>query len=446
MFPLWSGITVRSDGPGKAKITTDATSSSIFNIAADGCEFYNLDMVSSSSGAGALLVNGARDDLTVMGCRFEGYNRGVDFYGNNAKNRALISHNRFKDCNVGVYGGLLKYCAVHENVLENCVRGIQLIGAQNCSIRGNTVQGDGVTSIVGIILLYQHTVMPGNSFYANTISGNTVSDVTEEGISLDGASGTNKDVQHGDTATSATASTITATGAGRTIDADIGYYIVIVNGTGRGQVREITDNTADTWTVDEDWETTPDATSDFIVASISLNNTVNGNTVYRAGTAGISMFGVMLSNSIGNNACFDCDTGIVVAGVNHDAGAEIRAPAFHNTINGNVVSVSSGGTGADWGIAVRVSDGHGTADYTNLGNVVQGNTVTGPYTRQIYIDRSIGTVVTNNVCANAKTYGIREEDAADYSIIMGNVVYGAATTDISTIGANTIQTQNITGI
>ena len=59
-------------------------------------------------------------------------------------------------------------------------------------------------------------------------------------------------------AVGATQTTITLTGAGRTIDADIGLALLLVEGPGAGpaSVRTIEDNTATTWVVDN-FETSP---------------------------------------------------------------------------------------------------------------------------------------------------------------------------------------------
>lgn len=68
------------------------------------------------------------------------------------------------------------------------------------------------------------------------------------------------------TASSATSTTITVTAAGWTVDAFIGAYLETTGGTGVGQIREVTDNTADTITVSPAFVTTPDATTTFRVS------------------------------------------------------------------------------------------------------------------------------------------------------------------------------------
>jgi hypothetical protein len=59
--------------------------------------------------------------------------------------------------------------------------------------------------------------------------------------------------------------TIGKTGLGRTVDEDKDELVAILSGTGAGQRRRITTNSATTYTVSPAWTTTPDATSRFIV-------------------------------------------------------------------------------------------------------------------------------------------------------------------------------------
>jgi len=63
--------------------------------------------------------------------------------------------------------------------------------------------------------------------------------------------------------TSATGSTLTQTGAGRTTDADAEKLLVITAGPGEGEQLEVLSNTSDTWTLDGTWVTTPTEESTF---------------------------------------------------------------------------------------------------------------------------------------------------------------------------------------
>lgn len=80
---------------------------------------------------------------------------------------------------------------------------------------------------------------------------------------------------------SATATTITSTGAGRTTNQDVGRVIVITKGTGIGQRREVLSNTASQWAIstgadDQAWETVPDSTSmfDVVTPAYASDNTI----------------------------------------------------------------------------------------------------------------------------------------------------------------------------
>lgn len=65
------------------------------------------------------------------------------------------------------------------------------------------------------------------------------------------------------TATGGTASTLEDSGAAWEVDEHAGRLVIIEDGTGAGQVRMITANTATEMAVSPDWDTAPDATSDY---------------------------------------------------------------------------------------------------------------------------------------------------------------------------------------
>ncbi|MBU1621894.1 MAG: hypothetical protein KKF27_20815 [Gammaproteobacteria bacterium] len=70
------------------------------------------------------------------------------------------------------------------------------------------------------------------------------------------------------TATSGAATSLTDTGKSWTVDALIGMYVTIYDGTGAGQLRAITDNTATAITV-ATWTTNPDSTSQYKILDFS---------------------------------------------------------------------------------------------------------------------------------------------------------------------------------
>jgi len=84
------------------------------------------------------------------------------------------------------------------------------------------------------------------------------------------------------TATSATATTLTQTGKTWTASQWINSQVRITGGTGAGQIRTITANTADTLTV-ATWTTTPDATSTYAIEG-------NDNFLYYMGNNAVTLY------------------------------------------------------------------------------------------------------------------------------------------------------------
>lgn len=84
------------------------------------------------------------------------------------------------------------------------------------------------------------------------------------------------------TATSATGTTLTQTGKTWTASQWINSQVRITGGTGAGQIRTITANTADTLTV-ATWTTTPDATSTYAIEG-------NDNFIYYLGNNAVTLY------------------------------------------------------------------------------------------------------------------------------------------------------------
>ena len=84
------------------------------------------------------------------------------------------------------------------------------------------------------------------------------------------------------TATSATGTTLTQTGKTWAASQWINYQVRVTGGTGAGQIRTITANTADTLTV-ATWTTTPDATSTYAIEG-------NDNFLYYLGNNAVTMY------------------------------------------------------------------------------------------------------------------------------------------------------------
>ena len=115
-------------------------------------------------------------------------------------------------------------------------------------------------------------------------------------------------------------------------------------------------------------------------------------------------------NIVSNNNIYDVDKdGIVIAGGGN-----------YNIVTNNFVDGAGNGIDGHWaGIVIYGSDT--SCSYNNI----NGNTI-------------IATL------GNKMKYGIRENDAGcDYTLISNNIVQGAVTANISTQGANTIVSDNI---
>lgn len=84
------------------------------------------------------------------------------------------------------------------------------------------------------------------------------------------------------TATSATATTLVQTGKTWTASQWVNFQVRITGGTGAGQIRTITANTADTLTV-ATWTTTPDATSTYAIGG-------NDNFLYYIGNNAVALY------------------------------------------------------------------------------------------------------------------------------------------------------------
>lgn len=89
------------------------------------------------------------------------------------------------------------------------------------------------------------------------------------------------------TATSATATTLTQTGKTWTVSQWINSQVRITGGTGAGQIRTITANTADTLTV-ATWTTTPDATSVYAIEG-------NDDFLYYMGNNAVTLYRYSIS-------------------------------------------------------------------------------------------------------------------------------------------------------
>lgn len=98
------------------------------------------------------------------------------------------------------------------------------------------------------------------------------------------------DVYAQGTATSGAAATLTCTGKTWPVNRWANYQVRIVAGSGIGQVRTISSNTADTLTVSPAWTTQPTATSQFVVEG-------NDDFIYLTGNNAVTMYRYSISSN-----------------------------------------------------------------------------------------------------------------------------------------------------
>lgn len=81
--------------------------------------------------------------------------------------------------------------------------------------------------------------------------------------------------------TAATSTTVSSTGAGRTVNEDAGRVVLIVAGTGAGQAREVESNTAAQWTIPSatPWDVVPDTTSLLQIVAPAYRSTERAGVV-----------------------------------------------------------------------------------------------------------------------------------------------------------------------
>ncbi len=97
--------------------------------------------------------------------------------------------------------------------------------------------------------------------------------------------------------------------AGITVDAMIGNLVRIIAGTGRGQVRRVSDNTATVLTIDSPWEICPDETSRFIIEHPTWEHFAETNYTKNADRSLVAELAVTVANQM------DCDFLVQVCAV-----------------------------------------------------------------------------------------------------------------------------------
>ena len=129
---------------------------------------------------------------------------------------------------------------------------------------------------------------------------------------------------------SSTSTTLTKTAAGWTVNAYSNYTVVILSGTGAGQRRTISSNTATQLTVSQAWTTNPDTTSTFVVVDEVLESDKQFGAV-AAAPFSAERVGYLVKVNASGTAYLDYTTPLVAR---YDVG--IPLPQMHALIGGTV--------------------------------------------------------------------------------------------------------------
>ncbi len=95
---------------------------------------------------------------------------------------------------------------------------------------------------------------------------------------------------------------------GANVDEEIGRLVRIIDGTGVGQVRRIISNTSTVMTIEGEWETTPDATSIFIIEQAAWEYEADVRDLTNSIEDGIISFDVPIANLIGKTMIVEVAT------------------------------------------------------------------------------------------------------------------------------------------
>ena len=178
-------------------------------------------------------------------------------------------------------------------------------------------------------------------------------------ITIKGQDTSDNELFDGGTATSATATTITDSSKSWTTDFWAGGFVYIREGTGAGNIRTISSNTADTITVSSDFSTTPDTSSKYVI----LKTTIDGGGLSYALQeipATLKIYGIKWTNVT--------DYAITTAGIDEGlapigpGGLDLRYNLFETGASGIKIANSSVLLGkynlfqaVDYGIMIKYS-------------------------------------------------------------------------------------------
>jgi len=395
----------------------------------------------TEDGGGNLL----RQYITIKNCVIDGYNFGIWSFW--FQTDTIVEHNVFKNVTYGIYAGGIVYWQIDGNLFADGAQTIiSAFNGHDNSITNNKLEGNKGYVQVGISLLISNSpqvddasntgtpgALPSEGPSRYIIDHNTIVNTHAEGIMLEELVGQ----AHLDDGTATSGTTVTLVDSTKTwtTNAWFNREVWIATGTGLGQWRNITSNTATTLTVDRAWTIIPDATSKYEVGRAIKGNVISNNTIQNAGYDGILCYGPCFGNSITGNTVnnFSWNSTDVVAGIrvdatNANAVAGNRAITLGNSITGNTVR----GPGGSTGISLDMIE-YSPTDSASMFNLVTGNVVSDVIIGIKANQQAHSTVTGNNI--SYVTTGIQEMGAySDYNNFTNNNTYAVSGTAIVKVG------------
>lgn len=235
-------------------------------------------------------------------------------------------------------------------------RGVRGWGCKRVSIVDNTFQRGSATYYYGGATLFGAQKVDPSRFGAADaafaediyIAGNTVTDAGEPssndgevfvGDQENGMPGTHR-VLKAVSATSATASFPANTFAtGNSMQDASGTYVLVLDGTGAGQVRRVASNTDSTLTLDQAWDVPLDSTSSVVVTLAHARQAYIGNTV-KGCPKYVGMYGSAFSVIVADNTIDDTGAPGGNAQIGGDTGAGFHAILDANSLNPSLYPVA----------------------------------------------------------------------------------------------------------
>jgi len=176
--------------------------------------------------------------------------------------------------------------------------------------------------------------------------------------------------------------------------------IQIIDGTGLGQLRKVTNISGNVITIDKPWDKPPDATSKWTLISPNENVTVYDNTV-TDNDKGIWLFGNAYDSLVADNDFLDSE-GVFIWSVNVlNATDTVISPGYFNRVTGNVLTgVSPLSKNSGVGVASERFDNGGGHYYAvqAFANEFRNNDITGTH------ETPIGNSITEAPAYNTGIY------------------------------------------